>query len=192
VWRFSHGKIKMRKPVVPVVGRTYWTDKQKQEAVALFYQINVVSKVAETLQIPVDTVRAWVKQDWWKEQLDEFKREEKLRLSGKLGELADASLQIAADRLENGDWILDPKTGEVRRKPVNLRDAGRIAIDVINTKQKIETQEHHTVANEQIEEKLTKLAEAFMKLSKGITNNQKVEDLPYKEVSDEDMQEVSE
>ena len=79
----------------------------------------------------------------------------------------DASLVLVQDRLENGDWIYDQKEGELRRKPVSMKDAGKLAMDAANLRAKMNIQENHTVAAEHVEDKLAKLAKAFSDLANG-------------------------
>lgn len=143
-----------------------------------------VKMVSELTKIPQDTIYIWKRTDWWNNLVNEIRKEERLTLSTKLKNVMEASWAVVADRLENGDWIYDQKTGELRRKPVSVRDAGKIAIDAANLRTKMDIQENHTIANEQIEEKLAKLAKAFTNLSKGITNNQSVEDVEFLENPD--------
>lgn len=155
----------------------FWSDRQKLEAVTTFLMLGGnAAMTARKLGIPVETIYVWKRHDWWKDAVDEIRKEERILLSTKLKGVMDTSLEVVKDRLENGDWIYDQKAGELRRKPVSIRDAGKIAIDAANLRTKMDIQESHTIANEQIEEKLTKLAQAFTNLSKGITNNQSVED----------------
>ena len=42
------------------------------------------------------------------------------------------------DRLVNGDYGFNQKTGEIFRKPVNMKDAHKVAVDMIDQKLKVE------------------------------------------------------
>ncbi len=165
----------------------FWSDRQKIEAVTTYLMLGGnAAMTARQLRIPVETIYTWKRYDWWHELVEEVRKEERLTLSTKLKNVMDTSWDVVKDRLEKGDWIYDQKAGELRRKPVSLRDAGKIAIDTANLRTKMDIVENHTVANEQIEEKLTKLAQAFTNLSKGITNNQAVEDIEFTEEEADD------
>ena len=171
----------------------FWSDRQKLECVTTFLMLGGnAALTARQLKIPVETIYIWKRTDWWKECVDEIRKEERILLSTKLKNVMDVSWNVVEDRLQNGDWIYDQKAGELRRKPVSVRDAGKIAIDAANLRTKMDIQESHTVANEQIEEKLSKLAQAFTNLSKGITNNQAVEDIEFKEESRNALHEARE
>lgn len=161
--------------------KSWWSDKQKIECVTTYFLLGGnVKLTADKLRIPYETVRTWKKTDWWKELEEDIRREERLTISTKLRNLMEAGLIEVEDRLKNGDWIYDQKAGELKRKPVTMRDAGKLAIDAANLRTKMDIQENHTVASEHIEEKLSKLAKAFSDLARGQLGS--IEDLPYKEL----------
>jgi hypothetical protein len=140
-----------------------------------------VRLTAAALKIHEQTIYSWKKMDWWNQLIQEIRKEEKLELSTRLKKIVNKSWDIVEDRLENGDYVYNSKTGEVSRKGVNLRDASKVAVDAALLRDKIGSDEAFTTATEQIGEKLAKLAEAFSKLSKGIVAP---EDIEYKEKED--------
>jgi transposase-like protein len=161
----------------------FWSDSQKAEACTTYFILGGnLSLTARKLNIPYETLKTWKKSEWWKELENDIRLEERLTLSSKLRNLMDASLSVVEDRLNNGDWIYDQKAGELRRKPVSMKDAGKLAMDAANLRTKMDIQENHTVAAEHIEDKLNKLAKAFSDLAKGkkadITD---AEDIPFVE-----------
>lgn len=183
---FKELKSSKRRAVGAVMKR--WSDSQKMEACTTYFMLGGnLSLTSEKLKIPYETLKTWKKSDWWKELEDDIRREERLTLSTKLRNLMDASLVLVQDRLENGDWIYDQKAGELRRKPVSMKDAGKLAMDAANLRTKMNIQENHTVAAEHIEDKLSKLAKAFADLANGKKlDTGPVEDVEYIEKEDED------
>lgn len=168
-----------------------WSDRQKIECVTTYFLLGgQVKLTAEKLGIPYETVRTWKKTDWWRELEDDIRREERLTLSTKLRNLMDASLVEVEDRLKNGDWIYDQKVGELKRKPVSMKDAGKLAMDAANLRTKMDIQENHTVAAEHIEDKLSKLAKAFSDLALGKRKDlEDAEDIPFVEEITEESEE---
>lgn len=118
------------------------------------------------MKIPEQTIYQWRRQEWWHELERELKQQENMQLSARLKKIVERSLDVVADRLENGDFIYDQKTGEMRRKPVAMKDAHKVAIDSNTQRQLLEQNENFVVAQEQVQDKLAKLAEAFASLSK--------------------------
>jgi hypothetical protein len=49
-----------------------------------------------------------------------------------------AAHAVVEDRLVNGETIMNPKTGELIRKPVNMRDAHRVAVDLQAQREAVE------------------------------------------------------
>jgi hypothetical protein len=170
---------------VSAVGKR-WSDRQKIEACTTYFMLGGnASLTAKKLGIPYETFVDWKKTDWWKELEDDIRREERLTLSTKLRNLMDASLIEVEDRLKKGDWFYDQKNGELRRKPVSMKDAGKLAMDAANLRTKMDIQENHTVAAEHIEDKLNKLAQAFSDLANGKKIELKqAEDIEYVEVEE--------
>lgn len=144
----------------------HWSDSQKIEAVTTYLALGgSPTKTCEILQIPQQTLYEWKRQEWWHRVEQEIKKEEKLTLSYNLKNVIDRSIHLIADRLENGDWIYDNKTGKLLRKPVPMKDAARVASDMIDKRLKIEQAETFTVAQENIQEKLAQLAKSFSELA---------------------------
>jgi uncharacterized protein YydD (DUF2326 family) len=133
------------------------------------------------LKINYETLKSWRKSNWWQEIEEQVRKQEKLEISSQLKKLMDKSWVVVADRLEHGDWVLNQKTGEVTRKPVSMRDANNVAKTAVELREKMDLAEAHTVATENINNKLNKLAEAFTKLSKG-EKLEEAEDIAYVDV----------
>jgi len=164
------------------VGKKYYTDRQKLEAVTTYLMLGGnASLTAKTLSISVETIYLWARSEWWNRLTNEIKKEEKLQLSARLKKIINTSWDVVGDRLEKGDWVLNNKTGEVIRKPVSLRDASKVAVDAAVLRDRLDLGDSFSTQTDAIEDKLTKLAKAFTDLSRGITNNQAVEEIAYKE-----------
>jgi transposase-like protein len=144
----------------------HWSDSQKIEAVTTFLALGgSPSKTCEILQIPLQTLQSWRKAEWWHRIEQDIQKEEKLTLSYNLKQVIDKSIHLIADRLENGDWIYDNKTGKLLRKPVPMKDAARVASDMIDKRLKIADSETFTIAQENIQDKLNQLAKSFSELA---------------------------
>ena len=99
--------------------------------------------------------------------------------------LLDASLSVVEDRLINGDYQFDQKTGQVVRKPVNMKDAHKVAMDMQERQEMLDKAlvEKEDTSDSGIESRLLKLAEQFAEMaSKKI--QQKVDDSRTIEVED--------
>lgn len=106
-------------------GKRY-SDNQKLEAIKLWLLSGNLAATAVALKIPEITLRYWRRQDWWDRMVLDLRTEDDLKLSNKLKDIAAKALNITEDRLDNGDWVLNQKTGDLIRKPVSLKDAADV------------------------------------------------------------------
>jgi len=156
-----------KSPKAHAVKNAWYSDQQKLEAVQTYLMVGSLAEVGRLLHINEHTLRMWKQSDWWHQVTEDMKKQDQILLTKRLKGIAGKSLELMEERLNKGDWIYDQKTGELRRKPVSLRDATQASVAVLTLQDKIDNKENYVVAQEQIEQKLAKLAEAFTKLSRG-------------------------
>ena len=136
---------------------------------------------SELAGIPYATIAAWKRSDWWPSVLEEAKQEARAELQSRINVLAEASLDVMHDRLQNGEHILNMKTGELVRKPVGLRDANAAMNNLLTRSAEIERlREKSSVNGDSTNEILKTLATEFAKLTK--KKQVDVVDVDYKEV----------
>jgi hypothetical protein len=144
-----------------------WSDSQKMEAIQSFLLLGNLALTSRILGIPEITLRVWKTSQWWKDTVAEIKSQEKVELSSKMKKLVGASLAVVEDRLINGDFQFDQKTGEVIRKPVNMKDAHKVAMDMQERQDLIDKSlsgdEHK--GDDGVESRLLKLAEQFAEMA---------------------------
>jgi hypothetical protein len=170
-----------------------YSDSQKLEAVKLWLITGNLATTAATLNIPLVTVKSWRYTDWWKELVADIKAENRLSLSNRLKNIAQRALDVTLDRLDNGEWFYDQKTGELRRKPVLLKDAHKVASDLLQRQLELDKPQETRETNESTEQKLNKLAEVFEQFAKK-TKRIEVIDVEYRygqEVQAETKEEIS-
>ena len=138
-----------------------WSDKQKMDAVNSYLLLGNLALTGRLLNIPEITLRVWKASTWWKDAVAEVKASEKIELSARIKKLVDASMTVVEDRLSNGDFQYDQKTGAMIRKPVNLKDAHKVSVDLQARQDILEKSEVVVQTEEHVEDKLLKLAEKF-------------------------------
>lgn len=144
----------------------WYSDAQKLDAVKLWLLSGNLHAVAAALEMPYPTVRNWRYSKWWDELATEIKAESTIKLSNKLKTIAEKALEVTLDRLENGDYIYDQKTGDIRRKPVVMRDAMQVANGFLDRGLELEDKPKQEKAQQQIQERLLSLADAFAAMAK--------------------------
>lgn len=177
---------KRNKPRAIDAGSNFrWSDKQKMEAVTSYLTLGNLSLTARILGIPEITLRVWKASTWWKELVDELKLQEKIELSNRMKTLVEASQSIVANRLANGDPILNQKTGEIVFKPVSMKDAHKVAVDLIDRRKEIEkATEDGPPSDQQNDDKLEKLAVRFAEIATKHVEKQFDKSRTYEDVTD--------
>jgi transposase-like protein len=153
------------KSIVQRKAKTSWnrwyTDREKLEAVKCYLITGNQAATAAALNIHKNTMNTWVNSQWFKDLMEQVKREGNIQLTNKLRKIADKALDITQDRLENGEWIYDQKTGEMRRKAILAKDAHKIAVELLDRSFEVEDRQSREQTNVDTANHLELLANAF-------------------------------
>lgn len=155
-------------PVEREVGSRY-TWEEKADAAQRYMLNGNMRLVSEMTGIPYQTLCDWKKSEWWGSMMDEIRLMRKAKTGTKLNDIVSTSLELLQDRLENGDWVLNNKTGEMTRRPVSLRDAAGMTNALMTRQlQMEELAERMEHRKETVQETLNMLAREFTKMNKQI------------------------
>lgn len=139
-----------------------WSEKKRIE-VATAHAMGLKAPMIEVATgVPAQTVRHWRLQDWFKDLVEELRREDDHSTDAKLTKIVDKALDTVVDRLENGDFMFDPKSGDFVRKPLLAKDVTKIA-DTMFDKRNLLRGKPTSISGkqEQISDRLAKLAIEF-------------------------------
>lgn len=141
-------------------------------------------RACEELEVPMTTYQSWRKSDWFLELLEELKIQQKLELNNKMSTMVDKALTILEDRLDNGDFILNNKTGEIQRKQIPARDAARIATEILGKKLVMDKMDTDVkIQQDSVSDTLKTLAKEFAKFNNKLSKSN-AETIDYVEVTD--------
>lgn len=143
-----------------------WNDTKKVEAVTTYLILGNMPATAQTVGVPLPTLKMWRKSTWWKELELEIQNETDQGLDSKLAKRIEKALDIVNDRLENGDFQYDPKTGQFVRRPVNVRDGWKVASEMIDKRWLIRKMPKDTQSQEEIGIILKNLAQEFADMAR--------------------------
>lgn len=129
----------MKKPNMNPPRVTY-TEEQKLEAMRLFVLCGNASDVCRQLKIPFPTMEQWKTKQWWKDGVRDIRNGNDDLLDVKLTNAIDSALSKINDRIENGDQIYDPRTGDIIRVPAKLRDLTAAFNSVLEKRQIVRKQ----------------------------------------------------
>jgi len=161
-------------------GNTWWSERQKYEAVASYLLFGNMAEVSRISGIPHITLRMWKGQPWWAEAETEIKRGSKMELSGKLRKGVELAYMAVEDRLQNGEFVFNPKTGAVVRRPVSTDTAVK-ALDKLVDKQLLLEKiadSNTTITQEGVVERLQKIADELKRFAGARDVTPALEQLP--------------
>ena len=110
----------------------FYTDAKKVEVVTTYLILGKAPLVEAATGVPRGTIRQWKTMPWWKVLEAQIHADEDQALDGRLSKIVDRTLDTVVDRIEHGDYILDSRSGTVKRVPVKMRDAHKVSIDLID------------------------------------------------------------
>lgn len=109
-----------------------YPESKKLETVTTYLALGKVPMVEAVVGVPRATIRQWKMQPWWNEMVEQIQTESNQELDSKLSKIIEKSLDAVNERIEGGEFVIDPKTGSVKRVPVKLRDVHRVAVDLLD------------------------------------------------------------
>ncbi len=159
------------------------SDYAKVEVVKTYLALGAnLTLTSSATGVPLRTLHLWKSSTWWKNLVNEIKKVEKLELSAKTKAILDRSLDQIIDRLDNGDIILNQKTGTIERKKLSARDLNQITKDIMDRKLILDRAFEEKVVEVDKGDRLAALAERFANLAEATLENTKKR--PVVEVTD--------
>jgi hypothetical protein len=149
----------------------WWSEGKRIDVVTTWLALGKIPLVSHATGVPEGTIRQWRTQPWWRELEISIQTESDQALDAKLAKRIDKALDVIWDRLEKGDFLYDPKTGEFIRKPVNMKDANKVMVDMMDKRMLIRKQPKDIQSQEAVADILKNLAKEFATMVK-----QKVKD----------------
>ena len=147
-----------------------WPQSKKTEAVLTWMTCGSLVQTAQIIGVGLPTIKHWRKQPWWIEAVEGFHDDDKTELDAKYQKIIRKALSVVEDRLDNGNFQMDQKTGEIVRVPVSMSDTHRVVKDLVDQQQELRRDKKQEVAaTETVNDKLIKLAEQFASMALGKT-----------------------
>ncbi len=154
-----------------------WSIEDRILAVAYYaicassYKTAELLKTHHGLDVPASTIRAWkVRTNWWKPVMEDIRRAKQEELDSKLTAIIHKATEQLEDRVENGNFKHNPKTGEIERIPLNTAELSTHGLAIPYDKRALGRGEA-TARREVIssEAKMEALARRFEEMTKTIT-----------------------
>lgn len=151
------------------VKNTTWPKEKKLQVVTQYLALGNLRLVSATTGVDYGLIRQWKLQPWWAEFEKEIRNTENLSLDNSLTKIVNKSLEAVADRLEYGEHILDQKTGQLIRKPVNMKDAAKVSTDLLTKRELLRGNATNRTETQSlpVADQLKLLAAEFARMSSG-------------------------
>ena len=145
-----------------------WPIEKKIEVVSQYLILGNMSLVSAVTGVNHQLIREWKGQPWWKEVETQVRATENLQMDNKLSKIVDKSLDAVLDRVEHGDFVYDNKSGQIKRKPVNMRDVARVSVDLLTKRELLRgnATERKEVTQVSVADQLKELALEFARWQK--------------------------
>lgn len=143
----------------------WWPESKKIEVVTTFLSVGSVPTTSALTKVPIETIRSWRKTEWFKEMVEQVQDEDNQELDTKFSKIIRKTLETIEDRLENGNFQFDPRTGKVMRIPVNLRDTHRVMADLVDKRKVLRNEPTKAETDEGSAVRLAKLAVQFAEMA---------------------------
>ena len=156
----------------------WWPQKKKMEAVVTWMTCGNLIQTSQLTGVPHDKIKTWKRQPWWMELVSEIRDDDNQELDAKYARIVKKALVVVEDRLDNGNFQMDQKTGRILRVPVSLGDSHRLMKDLVDQRASVlqNGKAEAEATPETVNDKLVKLASQFAEFALG---NKRVEKPVY-------------
>jgi transposase-like protein len=146
---------------------TTWSMEARIQAVSQYLVLGNMALVSATTGIPHQLLRGWKMQPWWKDVEAQVRSTENIQTDTKLTKIVDKSLDAVLDRLENGEFVYDQKTGKIIRREASLRDVAKVGVEFLSKRELLRgnATERKETTQVSVAEQLKELALEFAKWS---------------------------
>jgi hypothetical protein len=151
------------KPRTKAHGTGQWSQAKRIEAVTLYLTVGSLPEVSRIMGIPYKTLEQWKQSPWWEDLVKKIHLDEDQKMDLKTSKIVDKALDALLDRIENGEYIYDQKTGKIKQTPAKLADLTKAFNTVLDKRQLLRKQPTKIVEQTTTATQLQNLADQFAK-----------------------------
>ena len=146
-----------------------WDKKKQLEAVTTYLATGSIAETSRIINVPYRTVQSWkLESEWWPKVVEEIQSGENQKVDQKMSRIIDKTLEKLVERIEDGDYMYDQKTGRMVKVPLKARDLERITSGLFDKRQLIRKQPTNIKSDPSNQaDRLLKLAEQFASFAAG-------------------------
>ena len=158
-----------------------WSDEKRIEVVACYISLGSMTEASKVTGVPLNTCWSWKKGVWWNDVEATLRDEKNNDTSSKLTSIVDKTLVAIVERIENGDYIYNQRTGEITRVEIPASALNKIATTLLDRRLVLDKMERVKDedtgdSTEKLQVQLGKLATAFTKFVESKKREEKIID----------------
>lgn len=122
-------------------------------------------------QIPGRTIRSWMQQPWWEDILKEAQGRKQKELDAVWTGLIHKTAVELRDRIDNGETVVNTKTGTERKVPVKAKDLAIVMSIVVDKRALARGQATHRTEKVNVDERLSKIGNRLEETGKVVNED---------------------
>jgi uncharacterized protein YicC (UPF0701 family) len=144
----------------------FYAEEVRIEAVSLYAALGNCAEVARIMNVAPTLIRKWKTLEWWELMMRRVHAEKDEELDSKFTKIVDKAVDEINDRLENGEFIYNAKTGETVRVKPKMRDVAMVAATNLEKRQLLRGQPTSRSEKVDVSDSLLRLANEFAAFTK--------------------------
>jgi hypothetical protein len=171
-----------------------WPLEKKIEVVSKYLVLGNMKLVSVDTGVDYGLLRQWKMQPWWKDLELEIRATQNIAVDNKLSRIIERAMDLTLDRLENGEIVLNRKTGLLDRVPVSMKDANKVTTDLMTKQHALRKEEsaQPQTSQQSVTEQLKTLAMEFAKWQSKTAAKAEAVDIEAREITEGDSDAVHE
>lgn len=161
----------------------FYAQYMKVDAATLYAVYGDVEQTAELAKVPVSVIRGWKQEPWWIEIQKQVYAEQNEKLAARISSVLDKTITHLEDRLENGDEILNVRTGEIVSKKVDASVLAKMFENMAHQRRVTRGEPTSISAKIGVQDRLGELEKAFLKFAnaKELKDETEIREVPEEE-----------
>lgn len=143
----------------------WYPEEMRIEAVALYAAIGNCAEVASMLKMNAATLRKWKTTEWWDMMMRRVRAEGDEELDSKFSKIVNIAVDEINDRLKDGEYVYNPRTGKTVRVKPKMRDVAMVAATHLEKRQLLRGQPTSRTEKIDITDSLLRLANEFSRFT---------------------------
>ena len=140
----------------------HWDKRKQLEAVTTYLATGNMAETSRLINVPKGTLDKWKTSDWWKDLIEEIQSGEGQKQDNKMSKVIDKALDTLMERIDDGDFQYDQRTGRLVKVPLKARDLERVTSGLFDKRQLIRKKPTNIKVDDLNQAgRLLKLAEQF-------------------------------